>query len=49
MPDTANAFEADLRRVLQDASPSGRFSVRQPGTEVFVWHQGQAAVPRTAT
>ncbi|MFE6398471.1 class I SAM-dependent methyltransferase [Streptomyces alboflavus] len=43
------AFEADLRRVLQDASPSGRFSVRQPGTEVFVWHQGQAAVPRTAT
>ncbi|WP_405656346.1 class I SAM-dependent methyltransferase [Streptomyces sp. RK9] len=32
------AFEADLRRVLREASPSGRFSVRRPGTEIFVWH-----------
>ncbi|MGA4843928.1 class I SAM-dependent methyltransferase [Streptomyces sp. G45] len=31
------AFERDLRRLLREASPSGRFSVRQPGTEVFVW------------
>ncbi|MFE0413298.1 class I SAM-dependent methyltransferase [Streptomyces tendae] len=33
-------FEADLRRLLRDASPSGRFSARQPGTEVFVWLRG---------
>ncbi|MEU9636582.1 methyltransferase domain-containing protein [Streptomyces tendae] len=33
-------FEADLRRLLRDASPSGRFSERQPGTEVFVWPRG---------
>ncbi|MFD0413466.1 class I SAM-dependent methyltransferase [Streptomyces sp. NPDC127108] len=33
------AFEADLRQVLQEASPSGRFSERRPGTEVFVWHK----------
>ncbi|MEU5024826.1 class I SAM-dependent methyltransferase [Streptomyces milbemycinicus] len=30
-------FEADLRRLLREASPSGRFSERQPSTEVFVW------------
>ncbi|NUS89010.1 MAG: class I SAM-dependent methyltransferase [Streptomyces sp.] len=30
-------FEADLRRLLRDASPSGRFSERRPSTEVFVW------------
>ncbi|WP_377274298.1 class I SAM-dependent methyltransferase [Peterkaempfera sp. SMS 1(5)a] len=30
-------FEADLRRLLRDASPSGRFSERQPSTEVFIW------------
>lgn len=34
------AFEADLRRVLQEASPSGRFSQHWPDTEVFVWHKG---------
>ncbi|MFL9652403.1 class I SAM-dependent methyltransferase [Streptomyces sp. PB17] len=33
-------FEADLRRLLRDASPSGRFSERRPGTEVFVWPRG---------
>ncbi|MEU6257056.1 class I SAM-dependent methyltransferase [Streptomyces sp. NPDC047043] len=30
-------FEADLRRLLHEASPSGLFSERQPSTEVFVW------------
>ncbi|KOX39894.1 hypothetical protein, partial [Streptomyces sp. NRRL F-6492] len=30
-------FEADLRRLLREASPSGLFSERQPGTEVHVW------------
>jgi SAM-dependent methyltransferase len=35
-------FEADLRRLLQEASPSGRFSERQPSTEVFVWGKGPA-------
>jgi SAM-dependent methyltransferase len=33
------AFEADLARLLRDASPSGRFSERRPGTEVFVWRR----------
>ncbi|MER7895815.1 class I SAM-dependent methyltransferase [Streptomyces sp. NPDC096046] len=32
-----DAFEADVRRSLRDASPSGRFSERGPSTEVFVW------------
>ncbi|MFD9903123.1 class I SAM-dependent methyltransferase [Streptomyces sp. NPDC059063] len=31
-------FEADLRRLLRDASPTGRFSERRPSTEVFVWN-----------
>ena len=30
-------FEADLRRLLHEASPSGRFSERQPSTEMIVW------------
>ncbi|MFF4260137.1 class I SAM-dependent methyltransferase [Streptomyces sp. NPDC001663] len=34
------AFEADVRRLLNEASPSGRFSERQPSTEVFVWGKG---------
>ncbi|WP_217169793.1 class I SAM-dependent methyltransferase [Streptomyces sp. AC512_CC834] len=34
------AFEKDLRDLLREASPSGRFSERQPGTEVFVWPRG---------
>ncbi|MEV5700078.1 class I SAM-dependent methyltransferase [Streptomyces anthocyanicus] len=33
-------FEVDLRRMLREVAPSGRFSVRQPGTEVFVWPRG---------
>ncbi|MFC8194527.1 class I SAM-dependent methyltransferase [Streptomyces sp. NPDC057298] len=35
-------FEADLRRVLREASPSGLFSARLPSTEVFVWRKGPA-------
>jgi SAM-dependent methyltransferase len=35
-------FEADLRRLLRDVSPSGRFSERQPSTEVFVWWKSPA-------
>lgn len=34
------AFEAELRRLLSEVSPSDRFSVRRPGTEVFVWPRG---------
>ncbi|MFF8783011.1 class I SAM-dependent methyltransferase [Streptomyces sp. NPDC015140] len=40
--DRLDAFEAELRGLLREVSPSGRFSERQPGTEVFVW-------PRDAT
>ncbi|MGO4755145.1 SAM-dependent methyltransferase, partial [Streptomyces sp. 2MCAF27] len=35
-------FEADLRRLLREASPSGRFSERRPSTEVFVWGRDPA-------
>ncbi|WP_035841123.1 class I SAM-dependent methyltransferase [Kitasatospora azatica] len=35
-------FEADLRRLLREVSPSGRFSERQPSTEVFVWWKDPA-------
>ncbi|TGB14658.1 class I SAM-dependent methyltransferase [Streptomyces sp. MZ04] len=35
-----DAFETDLRRLLLGISPSGRFSERQPSTEVFVWAKG---------
>ncbi|MFB6768383.1 class I SAM-dependent methyltransferase [Streptomyces sp. NPDC056337] len=38
--DRLDAFEAELRGLLREASPSGRFSERQPGTEVFVWPRG---------
>ncbi|MFE0130880.1 class I SAM-dependent methyltransferase [Streptomyces sp. NPDC059037] len=37
-----DAFEADLRHLLLGSSPSGRFSERRPGTEVFVWAKGSA-------
>ncbi|WP_314177848.1 class I SAM-dependent methyltransferase [Streptomyces winkii] len=30
-------FESDLRRLLAEVSPSGRFSERRPSTEGFVW------------
>ncbi|MFC9128014.1 class I SAM-dependent methyltransferase [Streptomyces sp. NPDC057099] len=36
-------FETDLRLLLREASPSGRFSERAPSTEVFVWRKGPAA------
>ncbi|MFJ6071125.1 class I SAM-dependent methyltransferase [Streptomyces sp. NPDC093065] len=35
-----DAFETELRRLLREVSPSGRFSARRPGTEVFVWPRG---------
>ncbi len=35
-------FEADLRRLLREVSPSGQFSERQPSTEVFVWWKSPA-------
>ncbi|MGJ6966321.1 class I SAM-dependent methyltransferase [Streptosporangium sp. G11] len=35
-------FEADLRRLLREASSSGLFSERRPGTEVFVWWRDPA-------
>ncbi|MFD4033447.1 class I SAM-dependent methyltransferase [Streptomyces sp. NPDC058637] len=34
------AFEADLRQLLREVSASGRFSGRQPGTEIFVRGKG---------
>ncbi|MFH8462895.1 class I SAM-dependent methyltransferase [Streptomyces sp. NPDC017991] len=39
-------FEEDVRRLLRAASPAGLFSVRQPGTETFVWRTVPAAVGR---
>jgi SAM-dependent methyltransferase len=36
-------FEADLGQLLREVSPSGRFSERQPSTEVFVWRRTPAA------
>ena len=35
--DRVTDFEADLRRVLAEASPTGRFSVRLPDNIVRVW------------
>ncbi|MEV4974829.1 class I SAM-dependent methyltransferase [Streptomyces scopuliridis] len=35
-------FEADLGRLLRETSPAGRFSERQPSTEVFVWREPSA-------
>jgi ubiquinone/menaquinone biosynthesis C-methylase UbiE len=32
-------FEADLRQLLADAAPSGRFSERQPSTDAVVWRK----------
>ncbi|MFC9678963.1 class I SAM-dependent methyltransferase [Streptomyces sp. NPDC056948] len=36
-------FEADLRLLLREASPSGRFSERAPSTEAFVWRKSPGA------
>ncbi|MFD7537513.1 class I SAM-dependent methyltransferase [Streptomyces sp. NPDC059819] len=38
-------FEKDLYRLLREVSPSGRFSERQPSTEVFVWANGTEPAP----
>ncbi len=35
--DHLDAFEADLRRLLKEASPSGLFSVRLPDNVVSIW------------
>ncbi|OIK27780.1 class I SAM-dependent methyltransferase [Streptomyces malaysiense] len=32
-----DSFEADLRGLLAEVSPAGRFAERAPGTEVFIW------------
>ncbi|MFH8734259.1 MULTISPECIES: class I SAM-dependent methyltransferase [unclassified Streptomyces] len=40
-----DAFEADLRQLLWDVSPLGRFSERQPSAEIFIWRND----PRSAT
>jgi SAM-dependent methyltransferase len=32
-------FEADLRRLLNDAAPAGQFGVRLPDNELKVWHR----------
>jgi SAM-dependent methyltransferase len=37
--DHAPAFEADLRALLRRTAPGGRFSQRQPSTEVVVWRR----------
>lgn len=43
-----DAFEAELRRLLRAASPSGRFSERRPGTEVCVWWKDPAGSKASA-
>jgi SAM-dependent methyltransferase len=35
--DRLDEFETDLRSLLGDVSPSGRFAERPPDTEVFIW------------
>ncbi|MFE4371569.1 class I SAM-dependent methyltransferase [Streptomyces sp. NPDC056835] len=35
-------FEADLGRLLRETSRAGRFSERQPSTEVFIWRNPSA-------
>jgi hypothetical protein len=37
--DRLAAFEAEIRRVLADASPLGLFSVRTRDTRALVWHK----------
>jgi SAM-dependent methyltransferase len=39
-----DAFEEDLDRLLRETSPSGLYSERQPGTEVFVWREPTRSV-----
>jgi SAM-dependent methyltransferase len=42
-------FEAELRRLLWEASPSGTFSERLPSTEVFVWWRDEVPQRRAFT
>jgi len=37
--DRTDAFEAELRQLLYDASPGGLFAEQPPDTEVFVWRK----------
>jgi hypothetical protein len=37
--DRQDGFEADLRALLLDASPSGRFSVQLPDNELRIWRR----------
>jgi SAM-dependent methyltransferase len=39
--DRLDEFETDLRRLLDEASPSGLFSEQPPDTEVFIWRRPQ--------
>jgi SAM-dependent methyltransferase len=39
--DRLDEFETDLRSLLGDVSPSGRFAERPPDTEVFIWPRPQ--------
>jgi SAM-dependent methyltransferase len=44
--DRLDAFEADLRRLLLEASPSGQFSVRLPDNVISIWQTGDDLGPR---
>lgn len=37
--DRLGAFEADLRHLLHESSPTGIFSEQPPDTEVFIWRR----------
>jgi SAM-dependent methyltransferase len=37
--DRRDEFEAELRRLLAEASPAGQFAEQVPDTEVFVWRK----------
>ena len=37
--DRIQEFEADLRRLLHNAAPSGLFAEQPPDTEVFIWRR----------
>lgn len=39
--DRRDAFEAELRRLLHEASRSGQFAEQPPDTEFFVWRKPQ--------
>jgi hypothetical protein len=37
--DRLEEFEADLRHLLHDVTPSGLFAERPPNTEIFIWRR----------